>query len=115
MISEIAQPDMVETVDDPGLVLDATDPGKPLVENICCLDLVFHDDIVAHRRHTVKGGKTFCGSEGHAGAAYSGKTEYMHQDEGFVDLVGSLFHQAVIPLRFQDGTNPRPVGQLPGC
>ena len=21
----------------------------------------------------------------------------------------------VIPLRFQDGTNPRPVGQLPGC
>jgi hypothetical protein len=21
----------------------------------------------------------------------------------------------LIPLRFQDGTNPRPVGQLPGC
>ena len=41
MISEIAQSDMVETVDDPGPVLDAPDPGKPLVENICCLDLVF--------------------------------------------------------------------------
>jgi len=26
----------------------------------------------------------------HAGAAYSGKTDYMHQDEGFVDLLASL-------------------------
>lgn len=95
MISEISQSDMVETVDDPGPVLDASDPSKPLVENICCLNLVFHVDIVAHRRHTVKGGKTFSGSEGHAGAAYSGKTEYMHQDEGFVDLISSLFHPAV--------------------
>jgi len=54
MVSEISQSDMVETVDDPGPVLDAPDPGKPLVENICCLDLVFHDGIVAHRRHNVK-------------------------------------------------------------
>lgn len=96
MISEISQSDMVETVDDPGPVLDAPDPGKPLVENICCLDLVFHDDIVAHRRHNVKGWNTFCGSEGRAGAAYS----YMLQDEGFVDLVGSLFHQAVITFEY---------------
>lgn len=59
MISEISHSDMVETVDDPGPVLNAPDPGKPLVENICCLDLVFHDDIVAHRRHNVKGGNTF--------------------------------------------------------
>ena len=59
MISEISQSDMVETVDDPGPVLDAPDPGKPLVENICCLDLVFHGDIVAHRRHNVKGVNTF--------------------------------------------------------
>ena len=100
MISEISQSDMVETVDDPGPVLDAPDPGKPLVENICCLDVVFHEDTVAHRRHTVKGGKTFCGSEGHAGAAYSGKTEYMHQNEGFVDLVGNLFHQAVTTFEY---------------
>jgi tetratricopeptide (TPR) repeat protein len=24
-------------------------------------------------------------------------------------------HSILIPLRFQDGTNPRPVGQLSGC
>ena len=29
-----------------------------------------------------------------AEAAYSGKSEYMHQDEGFVDLVAGLLHQA---------------------
>jgi hypothetical protein len=43
---------------------------------------------------------TFCGSEWHAGAVYSGKTEYMRQDEGFVDLVGSLFHQAVTTFEY---------------
>lgn len=37
----------------------------------------------------------------HAGAAYSGKSDYMHQDEGFVDLVGSLFHQAVSTFEFK--------------
>lgn len=31
----------------------------------------------------------------HGGAAYKGKEEFMHQDEGFVELVGSLLHQAV--------------------
>ena len=36
----------------------------------------------------------------HAGAAYSGKFDYMHQDEGFVDLVGSLIHQAVSTFEF---------------
>jgi predicted SprT family Zn-dependent metalloprotease len=37
----------------------------------------------------------------HAGAAYSGKSDYMHQDEGFVDLVGSLLHQAVSTFEFE--------------
>jgi len=36
----------------------------------------------------------------HAGASYSGKEDYMHQDEGFVDLVGSLYHQAVSTFEF---------------
>jgi predicted SprT family Zn-dependent metalloprotease len=36
----------------------------------------------------------------HAGAAYSGKTDYMHQDEGFIDLVGSLLHQATSTFRY---------------
>jgi predicted SprT family Zn-dependent metalloprotease len=31
----------------------------------------------------------------HAGASYSGKEDYMHQDEGFVDLVSCLFHQVL--------------------
>jgi hypothetical protein len=31
----------------------------------------------------------------YAGAAYSGKTDYMHQDEGFVDMVGGLLHQVL--------------------
>lgn len=36
----------------------------------------------------------------HAGSAYSGKTEYMHQDEGFVDIVGHLIHQAISTFEF---------------
>lgn len=36
----------------------------------------------------------------HAGAAYSGKCDYMHQDEGFVDLCGSLLHQAISTMEF---------------
>lgn len=36
----------------------------------------------------------------YAGAAYSGKKDYMHQDEGFVDLVGALYHQAVSTFEF---------------
>jgi len=31
----------------------------------------------------------------HAGASYSGKSDYMHQDEGFVDTCGELLHQAL--------------------
>ena len=37
----------------------------------------------------------------HAGAAYSGKEEYMHQDEGFVTLVGSLLHQATSTFTYE--------------
>jgi predicted SprT family Zn-dependent metalloprotease len=32
----------------------------------------------------------------HAGSSYSGKEEYMHKEEGFVELMGSLLHQAII-------------------
>jgi len=42
-----------------------------------------------------------------AGAAYSAKTDYMHQDEGFVDLVGSLYHQATSTFEFNPRPNPR--------
>lgn len=35
-----------------------------------------------------------------AGPAYSAKTDYMHQDEGFVDLVSCLLHQAVSTFEF---------------
>ena len=31
----------------------------------------------------------------YAGAAYQGKEDYMHQDEGFVDIVSGLLHQAI--------------------
>jgi hypothetical protein len=34
---------------------------------------------------------------------------------GRTDFVAVIFLQVLIPLRFQDGTNPRPVGQLSGC
>ena len=37
----------------------------------------------------------------HAGAAYSGKHDYMHQDEGFVDLCGSLLHQAITTMEYR--------------
>lgn len=36
----------------------------------------------------------------HAGNAYKGKEEYMHQDEGFVDLCGHLLHQALITMEY---------------
>lgn len=38
----------------------------------------------------------------HAGASYSGKTEYMHQDEGFVDIVASLLHQAISSFEYDE-------------
>jgi hypothetical protein len=38
-----------------------------------------------------------------AGAAYSGKEDFMHQDEGFVDLVGNLLHQAVSTFEIKEG------------
>jgi len=31
----------------------------------------------------------------HAGSSYSGKEDYMHRDEGFIELMGSLLHQAL--------------------
>ena len=40
----------------------------------------------------------------YAGAAYSGKSDYMHQDEGFVDLVGNLLHQAVTTMEYDIDT-----------
>lgn len=38
----------------------------------------------------------------HAGASYSGKTEFMHQDEGFVDIIANLLHQAFTTMVFGD-------------
>lgn len=38
----------------------------------------------------------------HSGAAYSGKEDYMHKEEGFVDLVGSLLHQAVTTFNYSE-------------
>ena len=35
-----------------------------------------------------------------AEAAYSGKSEYMHQDEGFVDLCAGLLHQALSTMDY---------------
>ena len=45
-------------------------------------------------------GQTFCHElmhfiVYHAGAAYKGKADYMHQDEEFIDLCGQLLHQAL--------------------
>ena len=42
----------------------------------------------------------------HAGAAYTGKKDYMHQEEGFVDLCGGLLHQAMTTAVYQgNGSN----------
>jgi predicted SprT family Zn-dependent metalloprotease len=38
----------------------------------------------------------------HSGAAYTGKRDYMHQDEGFVDLTASLLHQALTTMEYDD-------------
>jgi predicted SprT family Zn-dependent metalloprotease len=37
----------------------------------------------------------------HAGASYSGKTEFMHQDECFVDMVSNLLHQAISTFEYE--------------
>ena len=37
----------------------------------------------------------------HSGAAYTGKRDYMHQDEGFVDLTASLLHQALTTMEYE--------------
>ena len=36
----------------------------------------------------------------HAESAYKGKEDYMHQEEGFVDLCGHLLHQALTTMVF---------------
>jgi len=36
----------------------------------------------------------------YAGAAYSGKHEYMHQDEGFIDMCAGLLHQAFSTMEY---------------
>lgn len=50
-------------------------------------------------------GQTFCHELMHfiiyhAGAAYKGKEDYMHQDEGFIDLCGQLLHQALTTMEY---------------
>ena len=34
-------------------------------------------------------------------SSYQGKTDYMHQDEGFVDLTASLLHQALTTMEYE--------------
>lgn len=36
----------------------------------------------------------------YSGAAYQGKADYMQQDEGFVDMVGGLLHQALSTMEY---------------
>jgi hypothetical protein len=45
------------------------------------------------------------------------RVSFRHENEYRYILVPDhrTSEPVVIPLRFQDGTNPRPVGQLPGC
>ena len=38
----------------------------------------------------------------HAGSAYKGNKDYMHQDEGFVELCGCLLHQAFSTMEFEN-------------
>ena len=38
----------------------------------------------------------------HAEASCSGKADFMHQDEGFIDLCGSLLHQALTTMEFAE-------------
>ncbi len=37
----------------------------------------------------------------YSGAAYKGKTDYMHQDEDFIDLTANLLHQAIKTMEFE--------------
>ena len=53
-------------------------------------------------------GQTFCHELTHfilfhAGAAYTCKDDDMHRDEGFVDLFGSLLHQALTTMEYDHG------------
>jgi len=38
----------------------------------------------------------------HAGAANTGKKDYLHQEEGLVDLCGSLLHQALATMEYDE-------------
>jgi hypothetical protein len=41
----------------------------------------------------------------YAGASYSGKEDYMHQDEGFVETIAGLLHQAIDSMEFEEVEN----------
>lgn len=38
----------------------------------------------------------------YSGCAYKAKTEYMHQDEEFVDLTANLLHQALTTMEYEE-------------
>jgi len=54
MVSEIAPLNVVKTPDNPRPVLLILDAVKPFVKEICRFNVVFHANIVAYNRHTVK-------------------------------------------------------------
>lgn len=37
----------------------------------------------------------------YTGASYSGKCDYMHQDEGFIELSSALLHQAFSTMEYE--------------
>lgn len=37
----------------------------------------------------------------YSGCAYSGKADYMHQDENFIDLSAGLLHQALTTMEYE--------------
>jgi predicted SprT family Zn-dependent metalloprotease len=37
----------------------------------------------------------------YSGDTYKAKTDYMHQDEGFIDLTANLLHQAITTMEYE--------------
>jgi hypothetical protein len=54
MVSKVTQLNVVKTADNPRPMLRILNLSQPLIENICCIDFVFHEYTVAHERQIVK-------------------------------------------------------------
>ncbi|MEA3414650.1 MAG: hypothetical protein U9R02_00575, partial [Thermodesulfobacteriota bacterium] len=53
--SKVAQLNVVKTTDNPCPMLRILNPSQPVIKNTCCIDFVFHKDIVAYEGQIVKG------------------------------------------------------------